>query len=135
MIVSLATAAGGTSPGRRPGLAAVGAFSAGRCGGGSLCEKSLHEYFRDSYLRVFMTWLGSVDIPSSSAGFAVARVFRRGVFLHPWRKPSHLKRRATTPARRRAYPTGCAANASAARQGSRAQTRGRGCHWHGKRGL
>ena len=120
-------------PGRCPGLASAGAFSAGRCGVGSLCEKSLHEYFRDSYLRVFMTWLGSVDIPGSAAGFAVARVFRRWAFLHPWRKPSPLKRRATTPARQRAHPTGCAANASAATQGSRAQTRGWRSHWHGNR--
>jgi hypothetical protein len=46
---------------------------------------------------------GSADIPGSAAGFAVAGVFRRGAFLHPRRKPSPLKRQATTPAPRCAW--------------------------------
>jgi len=52
-----ATFVGSRHPGRCPGLASASAFSAGRCGAGSLFEKSFHEYFRVRYLRVFMRWL------------------------------------------------------------------------------
>src|SRR4029077_17469998 len=43
-------------PGRCPGLASAGAFSAERCRVVSLLEKSFHEYFRARYLRVFRRW-------------------------------------------------------------------------------
>jgi hypothetical protein len=34
-----------------------------------------------------MRWLGSVDIIAEIARFAVARLFRGGVFALKWRKP------------------------------------------------
>src|SRR4029077_11673447 len=44
-------------PGRCPGLAFVDAFSARRCAGGILFEKSFHEFIRARYLWTFMRWL------------------------------------------------------------------------------